>query len=84
MRKNKKDTTRVSFLFLAAELGFEPRHTESESAVLPLHNSAIRFQAEDIITQIKWFVNSFLKFLFAHGEILHFTRLLLVCGAKIA
>ena len=27
--------------FLAAELGFEPRHTESESAVLPLHNSAI-------------------------------------------
>ena len=30
----------VCFL-LAAELGFEPRHTESESAVLPLHNSAI-------------------------------------------
>ena len=27
--------------FMAAELGFEPRHTESESAVLPLHNSAI-------------------------------------------
>ena len=27
-------------LFMAAELGFEPRHTESESAVLPLHNSA--------------------------------------------
>ena len=27
--------------FLAAELGFEPRHTESESAVLPLHNSAM-------------------------------------------
>ena len=26
--------------FLAAELGFEPRQTESESAVLPLHNSA--------------------------------------------
>ena len=26
--------------FMAAELGFEPRHTESESAVLPLHNSA--------------------------------------------
>ena len=25
---------------LAAELGFEPRQTESESAVLPLHNSA--------------------------------------------
>ena len=28
------------FFLLAAELGFEPRHTESESAVLPLHNSA--------------------------------------------
>ena len=28
------------FFVLAAELGFEPRHTESESAVLPLHNSA--------------------------------------------
>ena len=27
--------------FMAAELGFEPRHTESESAVLPLHNSAM-------------------------------------------
>ena len=26
---------------MVAELGFEPRHTESESAVLPLHNSAI-------------------------------------------
>ena len=26
---------------LAAEEGFEPSHTESESAVLPLHNSAI-------------------------------------------
>ena len=32
----------VVFL-LAAELGFEPRHTESESAVLPLHNSAISY-----------------------------------------
>ena len=27
---------------LAAELGFEPRQTESESVVLPLHNSANR------------------------------------------
>ena len=27
--------------FLVAELGFEPRQTESESAVLPLHNSAL-------------------------------------------
>ena len=26
---------------MAAELGFEPRQTESESVVLPLHNSAL-------------------------------------------
>ena len=26
---------------MVAELGFEPRQTESESVVLPLHNSAI-------------------------------------------
>ena len=29
---------------LAAELGFEPRQTESESVVLPLHNSATRIK----------------------------------------
>ena len=29
-------------VYLAADLGFEPRQTESESAVLPLHKSAIR------------------------------------------
>ena len=27
---------------MVAELGFEPRQTESESAVLPLHNSAVQ------------------------------------------
>ena len=32
----------VDFSSLAAELGFEPRQTESESAVLPLHNSAMQ------------------------------------------
>ena len=36
--------------FLAAELGFEPRQTESESAVLPLHNSAIFLTTDIIIT----------------------------------
>ena len=29
-------------LVLAGDLGFEPRHTESESAVLPLHKSPMR------------------------------------------
>ncbi len=32
----------VSF-FMAAEEGFEPSQTESESVVLPLHNSAIYY-----------------------------------------
>ena len=29
--------------FFVAPLGLEPRHTEPESAVLPLHNRAVRF-----------------------------------------
>ena len=40
-RLKKAPATKVASAFLVAELGFEPRHTESESAVLPLHNSAI-------------------------------------------
>ena len=49
---------------MAAELGFEPRHTESESAVLPLHNSAIRprrCKDSHIITSLSPFVKGFLK-----------------------
>ena len=34
---------------LVAELGFEPRQTESESVVLPLHNSAPHQSAKSII-----------------------------------
>ena len=45
-------------LRLAAELGFEPRHTESESAVLPLHNSA---KCVAIISQDILLVNCFFK-----------------------
>ena len=37
----KKETIEVSFLLKVAEPGLEPRQTEPESAVLPLHNSAI-------------------------------------------
>ncbi len=37
---------------MAAELGFEPRHTESESAVLPLHNSAILLKSRFISATI--------------------------------
>ena len=39
-RKEKTDHRMMVCFSMAAELGFEPRHTESESAVLPLHNSA--------------------------------------------
>ena len=39
--QKKTDHRMMVCFLLAAELGFEPRHTESESAVLPLHNSAI-------------------------------------------
>ena len=38
---DKKSTCNRKCFFLAAGLGFEPRQTESESAVLPLHNPAI-------------------------------------------
>ncbi len=37
----KKIDKQCLSIFLAAGLGFEPRQTESESAVLPLHNPAI-------------------------------------------
>ena len=37
----ENDTPACSRGIMAAELGFEPRQTESESAVLPLHNSAM-------------------------------------------
>ena len=49
---------------MAAELGFEPRHTESESAVLPLHNSAkcvLAVWRLYIVSQEKAFVKGFLK-----------------------
>ena len=51
--------------FLAAEPGFEPRRTESESAVLPLHNSAVSFRTVSILPQLFPFVKGFFKlFLF--------------------
>lgn len=44
--------------FMAAEEGFEPSQTESESVVLPLHNSAIN-STLTIIAHAVRFVNSF-------------------------
>ena len=55
---------------MAAELGFEPRHTESESAVLPLHNSARCMLAVwrlYIVSQEKAFVKGFLKNIWESG-----------------
>ncbi len=48
------------YFYLAAELGFEPRQTESESVVLPLHNSAI-FSTDDSIYQKVENVKDFFK-----------------------
>ena len=54
---------------MAAELGFEPRHTESESAVLPLHNSAKYGKFKSIFVRLiilahkNCFVNTFVLFL---------------------
>ena len=41
--QNKKSEQAKACSDVVAELGFEPRQTESESAVLPLHNSAIYY-----------------------------------------
>ena len=49
---------------MAAELGFEPRQTESESVVLPLHNSAIAAVFQPLLENISHaggFVKGFLK-----------------------
>ena len=37
----KADAEYFSICFFVAPLGLEPRHTEPESAVLPLHNRAL-------------------------------------------
>ena len=64
-KKKKNDHQMMVVFLLAAELGFEPRHTESESAVLPLHNSAIAFaldycSTKNIVCQVLFLF--FLKF----------------------
>ena len=40
-RKKEVQNLTVSDFSVAAGEGFEPSHTESESAVLPLHNPAV-------------------------------------------
>ena len=44
-------------LLLAAELGFEPRQTVSETGVLPLHNSAVSINDQRSIANQKMKIN---------------------------
>ena len=58
------ETFEASGLLMAAGEGFEPSHTESESAVLPLHKPAISVrhpQRTDIIIQKSCFLSSVFK-----------------------
>ena len=63
--KMQKQPDRWSGCFpLAAGEGFEPSHTESESAVLPLHNPAVSVGANGIIPNTRG-KSSFFSFRFA-------------------
>ena len=53
-------------LYLAAGEGFEPSHTESESAVLPLHNPA---KSTSLVTNDSCYYTHFLGFVKSYFEI---------------
>ena len=55
----RKDPQLLLRVFLAAGEGFEPSHTESESAVLPLHNPAMFLTNKIHYTRFPAFVNTF-------------------------
>ena len=59
----RKDPQLLLRVFLAAGEGFEPSHTESESAVLPLHNPAMFLTNKIHYTRFPAFVNTFFRFL---------------------
>ena len=67
-KKIKAPTYLVSASFLAGEQGFEPQQTESESVVLPLHNSP-KFINKTIITYFSHLSSRFLKL---HLNLIHF------------
>ena len=50
------------YIVLAAELGFEPRQTVSETGVLPLHNSAVSINDQRSIANQNMKINMFIKF----------------------
>ena len=65
-QKKSPETLEVSGLSMAAGEGFEPSHTESESAVLPLHKPAMLSAAlatnRYYYTEISDIVNRVFKF----------------------
>ena len=78
---------------MAAGEGFEPSHTESESAVLPLHNPAMFLTNIDYYTDYIWFVKPFFNdfYTFIHephedscgSYFTHFFSAFSSCGAVI-
>ena len=54
--------------FLAAGEGFEPSHTESESAVLPLHNPAVSLTNATYYTVFSTFVKYFFRFFYRRSS----------------
>ena len=59
--EKKKKPSAIAESLMAAGEGFEPSHTESESAVLPLHNPAV-LANKNYYTHFAEIVNTFLHF----------------------
>ena len=59
-KKNGNFLLKVVVLLAAGE-GFEPSHTESESAVLPLHNPAVFLTNKIYYTDFSLFVNTYFQ-----------------------
>ena len=57
---------------MAAELGFEPRQTESESVVLPLHNSAINIKLLYTLSQQQYIIHIFFNLSIALAKFFNF------------
>ena len=71
----RKNSPEYSSGPMAAELGFEPRHTESESAVLPLHNSASHlYNYIHILKYVNRYVKNFFLLYFEFLYILSFVQ----------
>ena len=60
--------------YVAAELGFEPRQTESESVVLPLHNSAMLHQRVELYITKRLLSIVFLKSVTFFGLMWHIDK----------